>query len=169
MKLFKKYIGNFDILNRILICLEKLNPYDLFNCNYKSEFFDKKELLDIVSLYIDNIEKTDYYLESLNIYFNSFISKYISLKKLREIILTNKNGKFNASRNSKTLFIKYKADDIFYLKSYCNKLKFHIEKPKSKKPFLFFKIKKRDIEGGIIRAEYMKSYKNLEEIRDLKL
>lgn len=169
MKLFKKYIGNFDILNRILICLEKLNPYDLFNCNYKSEFFDKKELLDIVSLYIDNIEKTDYYLESLNIYFNSFISKYISLKKLREIILTNKNGKFNASRNSKTLFIKYKADDIFYLKSYCNKLKFPIEKPKSKKPFLFFKIKKRDIEGGIIRAEYMKSYKNLEEIRDLKL
>ena len=168
IKIFRKYIDNFDILNKFLICLEKMNPYDLFNYNYKSNFFDKQELLDITSLYINNVRNTSYYLEALNIYFNSFISKYVSLKSLREVVDSNNNIDFNDTRNTKVIFVKYKKGDMTYLKSYCNKLKFPIKKLYGQSPFMVFKIKERDINSSTIIVRDCKSYSSFKKVSKIK-
>lgn len=168
LKLFKKYINNFDALNKILICLGDLNPYDVSNANYKSVNLDREDLLKIANIYINVVNNTEYYLETINIYYNSFIRKYITLQKLRDNIKINENEEFNKIRDTRTIFIKYKRDDVIYLKSYCNKLKFPIKDIYDIKPFMFFRIKKRRIKSEMIIVKYSKSYHDLEEISSFK-
>ncbi|MBR2708536.1 MAG: hypothetical protein IKE90_03795 [Bacilli bacterium] len=182
LKLFKKYINNFDALNKILICLGNLNPYDVSNANYKSvhpgknvssanyksDYIDKEAFLKIANIYINVVNNTKYYLETLNIYYNSFICKYIPLQKLRDNIKINENEEFNKTRDTRTIFIKYKNDNVTYLKSYCNKLKFPIKEIYNIKPFMYFRIKKRRIKYNMIEVKYSRSYHDLEEISNYK-
>ena len=167
-RIFKKYVSNFDKLNKFLNSMDKLNPFNLFNYFYKTPYISRDEIENLTSEYVKNVIKTEYYLDALNIYYNSFVPKIIKLDYLKVLFDRNHVPKFNKYRNSKTLFVKYKIDDLYYLRSYCGRLKIPVVNFRGIEPYMRFCLRKCNIKDFKIDVNNINSYDDIKEVEKYK-